>query len=329
MKKKLLFLTIMILCAAGITAATAGLTGSPVKKEGRQFVTSFYPVYLLAQGVAEGAEQVNVTNLTSNHSGCLHDYSLKTEDMRLLSEADLFLVNGGGMELFLTKAASECKGLKIVDTSEGFSFLEGVEHDHDHAEAAGEDNHDADEDHDHDHDALNAHIWMDFDGYLLQLDRVEQALCEADPAQANRYHKNAEHCRSEIKALQKEYEAVKPSLSGNATVVFHEGYIYLFAELGMETLHCLPMDSETQISAGEAAEIVEECRLHQVQVIFTTEEYVDTITKTFGKEVGCKVVALNPITGATKETKELTGIDAYVKAMRDNLALICEAYGVR
>lgn len=342
MKKKLLFLLLLILCATAITALVAVLLGGTPKRENRLLVTSFYPVYLLTQTVAEGAEGMEVVNLTANHSGCLHDYTLKTQDMRLLSEAELFFINGGGMELFLTKAAKECRDLEIIDTSAGFAFLAGVEHDHAHGHAGTEEheNHEhgtaETEDHDHghadieDHDheeAFNAHIWLDIDGYLLQLSRVEEALVKADPAQAELYHKNAASCREELFNLKKEYEDAKKLLNGNDTVVFHEGFVYLLRMLGIETLHCLPMDSETQISAGEAAEIVEECKMHGVQTLFVTEEFAETIKKTFGTETGCQVVVLEPLTGGV-DAGGAYGTEIYLNAMRSNLRAIREAYGL-
>ena len=36
--------------------------------------------------------------------GCMHDYQLTPQDMIQLSKADLFLVNGGGIENFLAEA---------------------------------------------------------------------------------------------------------------------------------------------------------------------------------------------------------------------------------
>ena len=119
-KRKALFMICLLAVAFGLTALVAVLAEKDKKKEKAEellCVTSFYPVQLLAEAVSEGAEGVTVRNLTENHSGCIHDYTLTTQDMRLLSEAELFLINGGEMELFLQKAASEYKDLKIVDTS--------------------------------------------------------------------------------------------------------------------------------------------------------------------------------------------------------------------
>ena len=347
-KRKALFMICLLTVAFGLTALVAVLAEKQEKSEGLLCVTSFYPVQLLAESVAEGAEGVTVRNLTENHSGCIHDYTLTTRDMRLLSEAELFLINGGEMELFLEKAAAEYKDLTIVDTSAGYAFLEGVEHSHDH----GEDIHEAefctDPPHDHDEDeheeedhaghshAVNAHIWMDIDGYLLQLSRVEEAFVKADPAQEELYRKNADTCRAELEKIKEEYASAGEALKGKETVVFHEGFVYLLNMLGIETVHCLAMDSDTQIAAGEAAEIMEECRLHGITVLFAEEAYAETVSDTFAGEISGEVVVLDSITGKRsvntdgEETDDgKTGVSLYCEIMRMNLDEVKRAYGVR
>ena len=359
-KRKALFMICLLAVAFGLTALVAVLAEKDKKKETVEellCVTSFYPVQLLAESVAEGAEGVTVRNLTENHSGCIHDYTLTTQDMRLLSTAELFLINGGEMELFLEKAAAEYKDLEIVDTSKGYAFLEGVEHKHDHGEEVHEeeDEHLAesctDPTHDHDHeehaaeeedhaghsDAVNAHVWMDIDGYLLQLSRVEEAFVAADPAQEELYRRNAEACRGELAKLKEEYAVVREALSGKETVVFHEGFVYLLNMLGIESVHCLAMDSDTQIAAGEAAEIMEECKRHDITVLFAEADYAQSVEDTFAKELSGKVLVLDPVTGAPARTADGTyeadgyqnGVALYCEIMRNNLDCIKQAYGLR
>ena len=356
-KRKALFMICLLAVAFGLTALVAVFAEKGEETDGLLCVTSFYPVQLLAESVAEGAEGVTVRNLTENHSGCIHDYTLTTQDMRLLSEAELFLINGGEMELFLEKAAAEYKDLEIVDTSEGYDFLEGVEHNHDH----GEEDHEAESctDPTHDHDehaeeaddheghshALNAHIWMDIDGYLLQLSKVEEAFVKADPAQAELYRKNADACRDELAKLKEEYENAQETLTGKETVVFHEGFVYLLNMLGIETVHCLSMDSDTQLAAGEAAEIMEECKLHGITTLFAEEDYAETIRDTFGKELDGEIVVLDPVTGGRTANNGATsdgngssasgtsgskaGVALYCEIMRHILDCIKQAYGLQ
>ena len=88
MKKKLVFLLSVVLV---FSLASFGLIAvskkTEEKEEARIVLTSFYPVYILTKNLTQGAEGILVKNLTENHSGCLHDYTLTTRDMKLLEKA--------------------------------------------------------------------------------------------------------------------------------------------------------------------------------------------------------------------------------------------------
>ena len=127
MKKKLsvfLLAMTMLLSGCGKTIDTTE------NSEKLQVVTSFYPVYLLAQAVTEGAEKVDLLNMAQPQTGCLHDYELTISDMKLLEGADVLIINGGGMEGFLEQAVERYPQLVIVDTSAGIELLEEEEHHH-------------------------------------------------------------------------------------------------------------------------------------------------------------------------------------------------------
>lgn len=53
-------------------------------------VTSFYPVYIAAANVVGDCPDILLKNLSEPQTGCLHDFQLTPEDMKLLSTADLF-----------------------------------------------------------------------------------------------------------------------------------------------------------------------------------------------------------------------------------------------
>ena len=123
-------------------------------------VTSFYPVYLLAQEIVQGAEGIRLENMAQPQTGCLHDYELSISDMKLLETADIFIINGGGMESFLEQALERYPELTVVDTSEGIALLEEKAHHH-HDEEKEHEHHDHDGEcccgHDHDHEHHHHH----------------------------------------------------------------------------------------------------------------------------------------------------------------------------
>jgi zinc transport system substrate-binding protein len=93
-------------------------------KEELSIVTSFYPMYIAALNVTKGMEHVKVTNMTGPNAGCLHDYQLKPEDMIALSKADIFIINGGGIESFMDDVMEQFPNLTVIDASAGIDLLE-------------------------------------------------------------------------------------------------------------------------------------------------------------------------------------------------------------
>ena len=88
-------------------------------------VTSFYPMYIMAKNIARDIPGVRVVNLTASSTGCLHDYQLTPTDMQTLAAADVFIVNGGGMEPFADKISEAYPDLRVIDASQEQGFLSG------------------------------------------------------------------------------------------------------------------------------------------------------------------------------------------------------------
>ena len=92
----------------------AGNTGSG---KGTLIVTSFYPMYILTSNIADGIEDVEVVNMTEPQTGCLHDYQLVPADLKVLEKADIFVINGAGMESFLEKVISQLPDLTVIEAA--------------------------------------------------------------------------------------------------------------------------------------------------------------------------------------------------------------------
>lgn len=334
-KKKLGFLlgVMMLLALTGYLVCLFSGGSKQIKKDGEfLLVTSFYPMYVLAENLAEGVEGVAVANLTENQTGCLHDYQLTSGDMKLLSEADAFLVNGAGMELFLEKVAEHHANLPIVEASHGIALLEGVEHEHGHSEEEhSEEEHLQEEEsdshkehtedgvelqehemvHDHAH-AENGHVWMDVERYRSQLSIVTKELQKLMPEHAEALENAASAYDKDLKELCAEIEILRESTKGTPVVIFHEAFAYLAESLHMEVLMALSLDEETVPSAGEIAEVIEEINYHGAALILIEKahgEYAEKIQA----ETAAAVVYLDPLTMGDGAA------DSYVAGMRANL----------
>ena len=214
----IMFLCILIVCTLAVmayehTAGMKGAAGGASNASGNTkntdeaddiltVVTSFYPMYIAALNIVDGVEGVRLENLSEQQTGCLHDFQLTPEDMKLLSTADVFVINGGGIESFMSDVAKAYPKLDVVEACEDVALLSeddaDSDYDHDH-EADTE----SDSDHDHDHEAdaesdsahdqgdENAHAWMSVPRYRTMVQTIASRLAEKDAKHADEYYANA------------------------------------------------------------------------------------------------------------------------------------------
>ena len=269
MKNKYVFVAGM-LCA--ILLLSVSFTGLYVKqnakyavgsKEQVTIVTSFYPMYVAVSNLVDGIDEIRVRNLSEPQTGCLHDFQLTPEDMKLLSGADVFVVNGGGIENFISDVAKTYPKLQIVQACEGISLLgseghvheEEEEHDHD---AVHEELYEEEDGHGHDHGEENAHAWMSVASYREQITHITEHLAEILPQYRESITENARLYDDKLAELQAEQKELCALVKGQEVIIFHEAYAYVAKDYGLEVAMVMDLDEERQVSAGEVAEVLEE-----------------------------------------------------------------------
>ncbi|PWE87995.1 hypothetical protein LG34_00695 [Eubacterium ramulus] len=293
------------------------------KDEDLLVVTSFYPMYVAAENVIGDVEGVTLENLSEPQTGCLHDYQLTAADMKLLSKADVFIVNGGGIESFLSDVAESYPDLKIVQACDGIDLLESAEgtgeshNDLSSNEDADHDDHDHSE---HSHGDENAHVWMNLADYQIQVQNICNGLSEADSAHAEQYAKNAQTYQGKVQELQQEAAELASQIASQPVVIFHEAYEYIVQEYGLQLAGEMNLDEERQVSAGEVADILHSIEDNHVSVVLAEELYGTDMGEMVTKQSGVKVVYLDTLTRGDYSA------DSYLEGMRSNIEQLKEAF---
>lgn len=273
--------------------------GSLGAKKNFTIVTSFYPLYIDVLNITQGVEGVDVINMTKPQTGCLHDYQLTTEDMKVLDRADLFVVNGAGMESFLEKAQAQNKKMKVVEASDykDINLLKIGEED-------------------------NPHVWMAVTYSIAQVKAITSALCEADPEHKDQYRKNALDYCMKLEALKKEMHAELDELPNKEIVTFHEAFPYLAKEFGLKIVSVIEREPGSEPTPQELEETIAEVQKMPVKVLFTEPQYSPSAAETIARETGARIYQLDPVV-----TGEATpdAIDDYINRMKKNAAVLKEA----
>lgn len=260
-------------------------------KEQLKVVTSFYPMYIATMNVCDGMDGIILENLSEPETGCLHDYQLTPADMKLLSTADVFVVNGGGIEEFLTDVAKAYPNLTIVDASEDLDLLED-----------------------------NSHAWMSVSLHEQQVENIAQGLAKADPDRKEEYLDNARNYEGVLQMLEAQIQEVKEVVAGKSVVIFHEAYEYVAEEYGLNVSYVMDLDEERQVSAGEVAEVMSAIADHDVSVVFAEETYGKEMGNLVDKETDATTIYLETLVRGQYDK------DSYLTYMQQNIDRIKEAF---
>lgn len=300
----------MALAAALCLGICAAVTPARAGAEFR-ILTSFYPMYLLTANVAGGIDGVEVENMAEQNVGCLHDYALRTGDMRLISSADVVVINGAGMESFVDRVIGDM-GKPVIDASAGIELIGDDGHD--------EDEHD-DDDHDgHDHGDVNAHIWMSPRQAILQVENIAAGLIEADPAHAQSYRANAERYKERLRALDAEVSALLEGAAGARIVTSHPAFEYLARDYGIEIVASLGQEPGEMPRTREMAELVDTVREMGISALFVEKAYAEKAAWVLARETGIAIYTLDSLTSGELSAEAYeTGILADARTLKEAL----------
>lgn len=259
-----------------------------------KIVTSFYPIYVLTANVVDGAKGVELVNLTEQQTGCLHDYQITTQDMKKLEDADVFIINGAGMEHFLDKIKANYPKLKIVDTSAGIELVES-------------------------HEGTNPHIWLSIDNAIKQINTINNVMTEIDENNSGVYSSNTAAFVNELTGLKSTMISEMSNIESRNIITFHEAFPYFAKDLGLNIVATIENGEHTTHSPKELSEIIATVKENNVKAIFSEPQYSDKMAQTISGETGVKIYKLDSI--VTGEFNK----DAYINAMKSNLEVLKEA----
>ena len=295
------------------TLAVAMAQSPAPKAEKLNIVTSFLPVQ--SHTLAIAGDHANVKQLLAKDTGP-HDFQLTPADVKKLSDADLLIINGAGIEEWLGELIKKSgnKNLVVVDTSNGIKLVESPEeieigHSHSHA-------------HDHDHgDGANPHIWLDPVIAKKQAANIVAALQKADPSNASAYAQNGKVYEAKLSALDSDYRSTLAQLPNNNLVTFHDAFPYLAARYKLNYVGAISEFPEKDPTPKQLAALVDKIRSLKVGVLFAENGYAPGLLKKIAGETGAKVSELD-----TLEVGQGTPT-AYLDRMGANLESLRKAFG--
>ena len=272
-------------------------------------VASFYPIWLLALNLTDGIDGLEVRNLAAPETGCLHDYQLQTGDMKALAEADLFLINGAGMESYLDTVFSAFPDLPVITAADGIPLLYGLD-----ALEIGEAEAEEDE--------PNAHIWLSAANAAAMAENLARGMEAHLPQHAEALARNLAALQERLLSLDQELKDGLANLPSREIVTFHEAFPYFAQAYGLHVAAVVNREPGETLSPAQMALLADTVRSLGNPPLFVEPQYEDLSARILAAETGAPVYTLDPVVTGPEEN---VPPDYYDSVMRENMRVLREA----
>ncbi|QXI15664.1 zinc ABC transporter substrate-binding protein ZnuA [Pseudomonas hamedanensis] len=276
-------------------------------------LTSIKPLQLIAAAVQDG---VAIPEVLLPPGASPHNYALRPSDVRKVQSVDLLYWIGPDMEGFLPRVLSgrTLPSIAVQDLP-GLKLRHFGEDNHSHAEEADE----ADE-HDHDHrpGSLDAHLWLSPVNARVIADRMAADLTAADPANAERYQRNAKAFDERLDALDQRLKKRLAGVEGKPYFVFHEAFDYFEDAYGLNHAGVFAVAAEVQPGAQHVAAMRK--RLQEVgkTCVFSEPPLRPRLAETLVAGLPVKLAELDALGGYTPATAQ--GYEQVLEKLGNDLA---------
>ncbi len=305
--KRILSLMLMVVLVLSVCCSC---NTPPITNDNILLVTSFYPIYIFTLNIVDGIDEINVSCMAEQNTGCLHDYQILSRDAKLIADADVFIINGAGMEAFLEDVYMSNENLRVVDSSKGVRLIENCDEHHE--------NHNEETHHDHNH-SVNSHIWMSPENAKLQVENIAESLESFYPQYKSVIEENKNDYINRLTELSEELNEKSKTLKNENIITFHESYDYLASEYGFNVVATVESHEGAEPSAKGLAQLVDIIEKHNVNVLFIEPDYKGSSATILSNETGADILTLNPV------IKGDVSLTAYEDIMRENLETILKA----
>ena len=330
-----------------VLVASLGCGEDADDDDGLSVVASIYPLGYFTERI--GGDLVTVHTLVAPGVEA-HGFEPTASDLRTIGAADLVVMNGLELEPWLERALDALEDsdtrvvLEAADESQAIpgamDVHEGEGHGHEEEgegheeegegheeegeghEEEGEGHEEEGEGHDHEDEGhgheLDPHMWLDPVLAVVQVERIRDALINADADNADVFRENAAALINELNELHGEFSQALASCRHDHFVTSHAAYGYLAARYAVEQIPIAGLSPEAEPSPQRLAEITDRVTDLGLGYVLVEPVLAGTLEETIQRETGIELIPIHAIESVTQA--ELEVHDDYFGLMRDNLA---------
>jgi len=233
-----------------------------------------------------------------------HDWEPSPQDVAQVRRARVFVYNGAGFEPWAEKLIKEAAGpsTMVVAASTGLTVPR-----------TGGDG------------GMDPHVWLDPVLAQRAVEVIRAALERSDPGGQATYSANAAAYGAKLAALDARFDAGLRNCTRRDVVVSHAAFGYLTRRYRLEQIAVTGLAPQAEPSPAVLAEVVRAARTRAVTAIFLEPLVSPKLAETLARELGVRLLTLNPVEGITKQ--EVADRIGYIDLMTRNLENLREGLG--
>lgn len=273
---KRIFCLILLLATTIIVSACVGET-PPQASNKLNVVTTVAPLTNIVRNI--GGERIDLQGIVPEGTDS-HTFEPAPSDARLLSEADLILVNGLHLETPTEKLSEQNKKAEATIYRLGDNTISEQEwiYDFSFPKESGD---------------PNPHLWMNVAYARKYAELTRDQLAKLDPANKDYYEGNFTRYAAALDQLDKGImEAIQTIPEKNRRLVtYHDSFAYFAPRYGMTVVGAVQPADFKEPSPQDMAAIIDQLKRERVPAIFGSEVYPSKVLDQIGKEAGVQFVS--------------------------------------
>ena len=323
MIKKYIYLFLILIFVLGIT----GCSSTEPASDKISVVATIFPEYDWAREIIGDSDSIELTLLTDGTTN-LHSYQPSASDIVKIADCDIFIYVGGESDKWVQDTLSEATNenmivLNMLDVLGNNAYeeeivegMEAEEEEEDEASESGEEEIEYDE-----------HFWLSLRCAKTCCNAIADALCTANPDNAELYKANLDSYSERLSSLDNRYL----DLIGNApdervTLLFGDRFPFRYMCEDYDMDYYAPFvgcSAESEASFETIVFLANKANELNVGYIFVLENSDTKIAETIRDNTDSKdqqILVLNSLQSVTKS--DISEGVTYIGLMEDNLDVL-------
>ncbi len=200
-----------------------------------------------------------------------HTFEPTPSLMKDVAKADLYIMNGAGLEFWMNKLLEANKRMVVVDSSRGIVLLQ---------ESKGE---------------IDPHTWLSLQNSAVQVENICSGLIEVDSQNKDYYIKKRDGYLQKLSALDAELNQTFAGKKNKIFIVHHPAWTYFARDYGL--IQVPLMENEKEPGPKYLGEVIQLAKKNNITTIFVEPQFNPKSAEVIAREMNARIVTIDPLAG--------------------------------